>query len=53
MPSWAFLATGDSVSTTMSGATVSMQLGWSAGPRPVSTSTRHIRHMPTGSMRWW
>jgi hypothetical protein len=52
-PVLGLLHPGDSVSTTMSGVTVSMQLGWSAGPRPVSTSTRHIRHMPTGSMRWW
>ena len=31
----------------------SMQLGCSAGPRPVSTSTRHMRHMPTGFIRGW
>ena len=35
------------------GATGIMQAGWSAGPRPVSISTRHMRHMPTGSMRGW
>ena len=44
---------GDSVSTTMSGATGIMQAGWSDGPRPVSISTTHIRHMPTGSIRGW
>ena len=43
----------DSVSTFMSGATGIMQLGWSAGPRPVSISTMHMRHMPTGFMRGW
>ena len=30
-----------------------MQEGWRAGPRPVSISTRHCRHMPTGFMRGW
>ena len=42
-----------SVLTFISGVTGSMQLGWKAGPRPVSTSTRHMRHMPTGFMRGW
>ena len=44
---------GDSVSTFMRGEHSTMQLGCSAGPRPVSTSTRHMRHMPTGRMRSW
>ena len=52
-PSWAFVVTSEPVSTFMSGATGIMQLGWSAGPRPVSISTRHMRHMPTGRMRGW
>ena len=30
-----------------------MHAGCSAGPRPVSISTMHMRHMPTGSMRGW
>ncbi len=53
MPSWALATVGPVVSTTMPGVTGSMQLGCSAGPRPASTSTRHMRHMPTGSMRGW
>jgi hypothetical protein len=52
-PSWAFLVTSLSVSTTMSGATGIMQAGWRAAPRPVSISTMHMRHMPTGSRRGW
>ena len=52
-PSCAFFVTSLSVSTFMSGATGIMQAGWRAGPRPVSISTTHIRHMPTGSIRGW
>ena len=52
-PSWAFLVTGESVVTVMPGVHSSMHDGWSAGPRPVSTSTMHMRHMPTGFMRGW
>ena len=44
---------GEAVSTTMPGVHSSMQVGCSAGPRPVSTSQMHIRHMPTGVMRGW
>jgi hypothetical protein len=29
------------------------EAGWRAGPRPVSISTTHMRHMPTDSMRGW
>ncbi len=50
-PSWACFAAGDSVSTFMSGATVTMHDGCNIGPRPVSMSTRHIRHIPTGFIR--
>ncbi len=53
MPSCAFATFSLVVSTTMPSATGIMQLGCSAGPRPVSTSTRHMRHMPTGLMRGW
>jgi hypothetical protein len=35
----------------MSGATVTMHVGVSCGPRPLSTSTRHIRHIPTELIR--
>ncbi len=52
-PSWAFFDTGDSVSTLMPSVHSIMHEGCSAGPRPVSISTRHMRHMPTGFMRWW
>jgi hypothetical protein len=45
--------TGEAVSTFMPGVASSMQLGCSAGPRPVSISTMHMRHMPTGFMRGW
>ena len=47
MPSWARFVVADSVSTFMSGDTVIMHDGVSCGPRPLSTSTRHMRHMPT------
>ncbi len=50
-PSWAFFAAGDSVSTIMSAATLTMHEGCSMGPLPVSMSTRHIRHIPTGFIR--
>ena len=53
IPSWARLVVGDSVSTFMPGATCTMQVGVSCGPRPLSTSTRHIRHMPTELIRSW
>ncbi len=52
-PSCAFFVRSDSVSTVMPSATGIMQAGWRLGPRPVSISTRHIRHMPTGVMRGW
>ena len=52
-PSWAFFVPGDSVSTTMPSATGIMHDGCSAGPLPVSMSTMHIRHMPTGFIRGW
>ena len=51
MPSWARFVVADSVSTFMSGATVTMHVGVSCGPRPLSTSTRHMRHMPTELIR--
>ena len=51
MPSWARLVVADSVSTFMSGDTVIMHDGVSCGPRPLSTSTRHMRHMPTELIR--
>ena len=52
-PSWAFFTRGPYVSTFMPSATLVMHDTASAGPRPVSTSTRHMRHMPTDSMRSW
>ncbi len=52
-PSCAFFVVADSVSTFMSGATLIMHAGCSAGPRPVSMSTMHMRHMPTGFIRGW
>ena len=52
-PSCAFFVAADSVSTFMSGATSIMHAGSSAGPRPVSMSTMHMRHMPTDFMRGW
>ena len=52
-PSWALRAASLTVSTTMPSLTVSMQEGARAGPRPVSTSTRHMRHMPTGRILGW
>ena len=53
MPSWARLAMGVSVSTFISGETVIMHDGCSIGPRPVSTSTMHWRHIPTALIRGW
>jgi hypothetical protein len=53
MPSWIRFTVADSVSIFMSGATGNMHDGVIAGPRPVSTSTRHCRHMPTGCIRGW
>ena len=52
-PSWALVVTSEVVSTFMPGVHSIMQLGSSAGPRPVSISTMHMRHMPTGSRRGW
>ena len=52
-PSWAFLVASDSVYTVIPGATGTTQDGCSAGPLPVSTSTRHMRHMPTGVILGW
>ena len=51
MPCWVPFVVSDSVSTFMSGATVTMHVGVSCGPRPLSTSTRHIRHIPTELIR--
>ncbi len=45
--------TGDSVATTMPSVHSIMHEGWRAGPRPVSISTMHMRHMPTGVIREW
>ena len=53
MPSCACNAAWLWVSTTMSGATVTMHETCKPGPRPVSMSTRHIRHIPTELMRSW
>ncbi len=52
-PSCACFVVGDSVSTFMPGATCTMHVGVSCGPRPLSTSQRHMRHMPTGLIRLW
>ena len=52
-PSWALVVTSEVVETSIPGVTSSMHVGCSAGPRPVSTSQMHIRHMPTGSIRGW
>ncbi len=51
MPSWAFLTTSFCVSTVMPSLTELVQAVMSIGPRGVSISTRHIRHMPTGFIR--
>ncbi len=52
-PSWAFFTFSEVVSTTMPSPASMKQAGWSVAPRGPSTSTRHMRHMPTGSMRGW
>ena len=52
-PSWAFLTLSESVTTSMPGLTSMKQLGCRVAPRGPLTSTRHIRHTPTGSMRGW
>ena len=52
-PSWAFLTRSLAVSTTMPSVTSTKQAGVSVAPRGPTTSTRHMRHMPTGSMRGW
>jgi hypothetical protein len=46
------LVTVDSVSTFMP-ARPDHAGGLQGGPRPVSISTMHIRHMPTGFIRGW
>ncbi len=51
IPSWAFLTVGDVVCTTIPSATGMVHDVPRATPRGPSTSTRHIRHMPTGFMR--
>ena len=51
MPSCARLVIADCVSIFMSGDTVTMHDGVSCGPRPLSISTRHCRHMPTELIR--
>ena len=53
MPSWARFTCGVSVVTTWPSATGVMHDTTIIGPRGPSTSTRHWRHMPTGSMRGW
>ncbi len=50
-PSCAFWTTADSVSTAMPSATGIVHDVVSIVPRGVSTSTRHMRHMPTGFIR--
>jgi hypothetical protein len=45
--------TGESVLTTMPSLHSIMHEGCRAGPRPVSISTMHMRHMPTDRMRGW
>ena len=52
-PSCAFLTRSFVVSTTMPSPASMKQAGCSVAPRGPSTSTRHMRHMPTGSMRGW
>ncbi len=52
-PSWALAVASDWVSTFMSGVAVIMHDGCRAGPRPVSISTMHMRHIPTGRIRGW
>ncbi len=52
-PSCAFFTRSLLLSTTMPSVTSTKQAGVSVAPRGPSTSTRHMRHMPTGSMRGW
>ena len=52
-PSWAFLTAGVVVLTCWPSATPTKHAGVSAGPRGPTTSTRHMRHMPTGFIRGW
>ena len=52
-PSCAFWVTGESVDTVIPSVHSIMHEGWRAGPRPVSISTMHMRHMPTGFIREW
>ena len=52
-PSWAFFVVSLWVSTAMPSLAVIMHDGCSVGPRPVSTSTMHIRHIPTGRILGW
>ncbi len=51
MPSWALVTTSDCVSTVMPSDTGIVHEVVSILPRGVSTSTRHMRHMPTGFIR--
>jgi hypothetical protein len=48
IPSWAFLMVSFLVSTTIPSETGLVQAVIIIGPRGVSISTRHMRHMPTG-----
>ena len=52
-PSWAFFTRSDEVSTSMPSAAAMKHDGWSTAPRGPLTSTRHIRHIPTGFIRGW
>ena len=51
MPSWAFFTVSILVSTAIPSATLVVHAVVSIGPRGVSTSIRHIRHIPTGFIR--
>ena len=50
-PSWTAFTAGLCVCTTMPSVTGVAHEIWK--PRSPSTSTRHIRHMPTGFIRSW
>ena len=50
---WALRALADAVRTSWPSATLSTQAGSRTRPRGVATSTRHIRHIPTGASRGW
>ena len=52
-PSWAFLTLSESVTTSLAACTSMKQLGCREAPRGPLTSTRHIRHIPTGFIRGW